>query len=144
MSSGTSRRQQFRHRLVNVFSVSKNVLDRRPAEVAAVIAGRAFADRVVIAVEKETELLVEHLIAADEMLEDHLLKKPRRVGDVPFRRGNVDGRLRDVIFDLERLAELIPCRTNVLKRCSRSTAAASDFPIASIFKAYFRCFDRQN
>jgi hypothetical protein len=72
-----------------------------------VVAGGAVADRVVVTVEEETERRIELAVVDRELFEDHLLEEPRRVGDVPLGWRDIDGRLRDVVFDLERLAELL-------------------------------------
>ena len=79
------------------------------------VASSAFANGVVIAVEEKAEIFVEDLVVGHEFLEDHLLEKPGRVCDVPFRRRDIDDGLRDVIFDLERLS-IVP---TVYARTSR-------------------------
>src|SRR5688500_8974046 len=89
-----------------MFSVFEDTLDGGAAEVAAPAAGGAFADGVVIAVKEEAEVRVKDLIIRYKCFEDHFLEEPGRMGDVPLRRGDVDGRLGDIVFDLEWLAEV--------------------------------------
>src|SRR5437764_303193 len=82
-------RDQFSHSFIDVFPIFKNLLDGRAAQVAAMVTQGALADRVVIAVKKETEIFVKYLVSGQVLFEDHLLKEPRRMGDVPFCGRNV-------------------------------------------------------
>src|SRR5436190_18340224 len=100
-------REKRRHVLVDMPSVFKDLLHSRPAQVAAMVAKRAVPDRVVIAVKKKAEILVEDLVTRREFFEDHFLKEPCRMSDVPLDGRDVDDRLRDEILDLKRLAEML-------------------------------------
>src|SRR5258708_5694786 len=73
--------------------------------------------RVVIAVEKKSEMLVKDLVAMNMFFEDHFLKKPGRMGNVPPRWRDVDSGLRNVVLDLKRFTQLFGEGTNlVVKR----------------------------
>ena len=65
----------------------------------------------------ESEILIEYLITGHETLEDHLLKAPGCMSDIPSRRRDIDNRLRDVILDLERVAEVFGMRPNAAVVC---------------------------
>src|SRR6187399_172765 len=96
-----------------MFAICKHLIDGRPAQAAAMVPLSAFTDRVVVAVKEKSKMLVEDLISRDMMFEDHLLKEPGCVGDIPLRRRGVDHRLRDVVLGLERFAQVFGSGTNV-------------------------------
>ena len=58
-------------------------------------------------------MFVEDLVSVVEFFEDHLLKEPCRVSDVPFWRRDIDDWLRDVVLDLERLTEFFRVRADI-------------------------------
>ena len=62
---------------------------------------------IVVTVEQKAEARIENLIAGGEVLQDHLLEEPGRMGDVPSGGGHVNDRLRNIVLCFERFAQLL-------------------------------------
>ena len=108
--------EQFFQMLIHMLSVASHFRNGWPAHEPALGTQYPVAERVVVTIEQEGEVGVEFLVVLEIRPQDQLLEKPRRVRDVPFRRRNVDDRLRNVIFGFERRAKFFRGGANFLKK----------------------------
>ena len=60
--------EKFQHFFIDVFSIGKNLANRRARKISAIVSRRALADRVVITVKKKTELRIKFFIIRREKL----------------------------------------------------------------------------
>ncbi len=81
------------HRAIDMLAIRVNRIQSGTRDHAASGARLTGADALVIGVEQEIELRIEHAIAAKIRLENHFLEEPRRMREVPFCRACVGHRL---------------------------------------------------
>ena len=78
------RKHEVGHTFVDVLSIRENFFDGGATEIAATISGSAFANRVVVAIEKKSKRGIKNLVSGNKTFQDHLLEEPGGVRDVPF------------------------------------------------------------
>src|SRR5579862_4493037 len=100
------RLEQLNHGKVYVRAVTKHFFNRRPRKQAAMRPGIKRAHRVVIRIEQEAEVWMHRLITRKELFQEERLKEPAGVSKVPFCGAGFWHSLDDVIFRLERFAQL--------------------------------------
>ncbi|VVT06291.1 hypothetical protein SPHINGO361_120043 [Sphingomonas sp. EC-HK361] len=87
------RRQRRRHRRIDMRAVCPHLVQRRPRDHPAAVAGMAAAFRLVIAVEQKRPAFVMQPVARHRIAQHEGFEEPRRVRQMPFGGRRVGHRL---------------------------------------------------
>ena len=75
--------------IVNMLTIAKERLERRPSQQASAWARMACADGLIVGVEQEIKILVKYPVPRQMRYEHEALEEPRRMSQMPFRRAGV-------------------------------------------------------
>jgi hypothetical protein len=101
---------------VDMFSIGADLIGARTGDIAAVIAGMAWAGADVIGIEQEGEVRVKGPVARTVLAEHELLPEPGGVRPVPFRRARVRHGLDLLILRRQRCGPALGLVADVEKR----------------------------
>ena len=90
---------------IDVLAIGVHLLERRPAEQAALRARVLRTDGVVVGIEQVSEQGIERAVARQRRLERERLEVPARVREVPFGRARVGHRLQRAVLGGKRLGK---------------------------------------
>jgi hypothetical protein len=110
---GSSREERL-HGLVDRPPVRVHLGHRGPREVTALGARVLGPDRLVVRVEQHPVVRVSGLVPGQVGCQDKRLEEPGHVRQMPLRRTDVGHRLDNVVVDLERRAQPLRRRADVL------------------------------
>ena len=87
-------------------TIAMRFFNRRPRDQSAQIAAVHVTRGIVIRIKEVSVLRNFRAVAPDPFFQNECFKKPRGVGEMPFRRTDIGHRLDDAIFRLQSLAQL--------------------------------------
>lgn len=96
------------HRLVDMMPIVVDLRDRRPGQETSLgPRPEAGSGLLVVAIEEVLETRVEDPVAGQEGTQQEGLVEPGDMRQMPLRRARLDPCLKHIVFDRERLAQLL-------------------------------------
>ena len=101
-----------RHRVIDMGAIGGDAGHLRPGQQPAHRPRMAGADGLIVRIEQETKILVEHLVIFARGTQDELFEKPCHVRAMPLRRARVGHGLNALVLGRQRRGERFGVRAD--------------------------------